>query len=674
LRVPVGAGRRGAGTISTHATQPDDKPFTCGSLTYTRATLTVLFAWLLWGDVCYTLMESVVPTIVPLKLQELGAPSTLLSLILTTLPAILNLTVCPWVSYRSDRHRSPRGRRIPFILSTMPFLCVSLILMGWSPEIAAWLTERVPALRAVAPASIVIALIGTFMVLFQFFNMFVNSVYWYLFNDVVPAHMLARFTGLFRIVGTGAGALYSGFVLPFGLSHMRQVMTGAAMLYFVGFGLMCLFVREGTYPPPPREDRPRQGPLREFVANFRTYMRESFSNRFYWYFYLSQAFFAMACAGGVFGMFYQLEMGLNLAQIGKLGMVGQVIGMVAVYFAAIFVDRWHPLRVLTYLSIFGAMTGFGGWIWLCMTFPPELYFWMSLGSTFSGVFAGALSGCCLLPAFMRLMPKSRYGQLSSAYAMVRSVATILAGALAGVFMDVLLKLHDGQPFAYRYLFLWFWVFNILTCICYMLAYRQWHRLGGDASYRPPANWEPSGYELANDDKPSVPTSPRLLRLALHLFTGVLVATVAAGPALLYLLRGDAVLTLGLGNFAFTLHLHPMPSAATCLLTLYLPASALTLALWLRLVRTIRRGMSSIAVGAKPPQGLPHHGVLVVLGIQAVFSLLIAWMQFAWLIHIDRPYELSIIGVSVVLGNLATVVAYQVVRWMESGLSLVAPGV
>ena len=92
---------------------------------------------------------------------------------------------------------------------------------------------------------------------FKFFNMFVGSVFWYLFNDVVPPQFLGRFMGLFRIVASGVTVLYNYFIFQYSVTHMRQILTGAALLYFFGFGLMCLRVKEGPYPPPPDVDRPR---------------------------------------------------------------------------------------------------------------------------------------------------------------------------------------------------------------------------------------------------------------------------------------------------------------------------------------------------------------------------------------------------------------------------------
>ena len=54
------------------AVSSDGKPYHCGTLSYTKAGLFVLFAWLLWGDFCFTMMETVVPSIMPLKMKALG--------------------------------------------------------------------------------------------------------------------------------------------------------------------------------------------------------------------------------------------------------------------------------------------------------------------------------------------------------------------------------------------------------------------------------------------------------------------------------------------------------------------------------------------------------------------------------------------------------------------------
>ena len=58
-----------------------DVRFRVGTLRYTKAGLALVFVWLLWGDFVFTLMESVAPSIVPLRLKELGISDQFLPII-----------------------------------------------------------------------------------------------------------------------------------------------------------------------------------------------------------------------------------------------------------------------------------------------------------------------------------------------------------------------------------------------------------------------------------------------------------------------------------------------------------------------------------------------------------------------------------------------------------------
>ena len=199
----------------------------CGTLEYTKLGLIALFGWLLWGDFCYTIMEAVVPSLVPLKLKSLNCPNWVMGMIMTTVPNVLTMTIAPYISVKSDRCRSRWGRRIPFIFATLPFLCINLLLLGWGEEIANFLRSVIPLLQGWAPATVAIAAIGIFMIMFQFFNLFVNSVFNCLFNDVVPPEHLGKFAGLFRVVGTAAGALYNWFAFQYAATHMQEIFLVA---------------------------------------------------------------------------------------------------------------------------------------------------------------------------------------------------------------------------------------------------------------------------------------------------------------------------------------------------------------------------------------------------------------------------------------------------------------
>ena len=120
---------------------PANEPgiFRAGTLTYTKGSLAVLFFWLLWGDFCYVLMESVGPSIIPLKYKALGASNTEVGLILGTIPATLYMVLNPIVSFQSDRFRSRWGRRIPFVFFTVPPLVLCLIGLAYADKFGFWL-------------------------------------------------------------------------------------------------------------------------------------------------------------------------------------------------------------------------------------------------------------------------------------------------------------------------------------------------------------------------------------------------------------------------------------------------------------------------------------------------------------------------------------------------------
>src|SRR3954463_3541669 len=83
-----------------------------GTLTYTRLGLFLMFVWLLWGDLVWTLMETVFPASMPLQLDRLGVPKDWIGYMMGTAGAMINMTLVPVVSYRSDRTRTRWGRRI----------------------------------------------------------------------------------------------------------------------------------------------------------------------------------------------------------------------------------------------------------------------------------------------------------------------------------------------------------------------------------------------------------------------------------------------------------------------------------------------------------------------------------------------------------------------------------
>ncbi len=620
----------------------ETKVYHCGPLTYTKMGLAILFAWLLWGDFCFVLMEAVAPPALQLKLKALGASNTTMAVILSVLPGILNMTVCPWVSFSSDRHRGRWGRRIPYILWTLPFLTLSLILLGWSQQLSNMLQRAIPLFANIAPATMTISLILVLYVTFQFFNMFVGSVFWYLFNDVVPPQFLGRFMGMFRIVSSGAGALYNYYLLQYSESYMGWILTGGALLYFVGFGIVCLRVKEGPYPPPSEAET--HGGM---IEAFKAFGKQSFSARFYWYFYLAQTAQFAGNAYLIYVLFFNRQMGLSVDQYGKLTAYSLVATLVATYLTAIFVDRWHPLRVRAYLSVFTATTGFGGWIWLAMTLPPDVFFWISLGGLLVYNFGQTLFDACSIPMFMRLMPKSLYGQFSAANNMIRTIGAIVAGYLIGICLDGITHLYGGSDFAYRWIFAWPWLFSIAGSVFLCLGYREWKRLGGDENYRPPAPWKPEGFEEVADKVKSVAQNPRIVMMAMWLAVG-----------------GVAVNVLLVLVFMHYMREHELLRSALWYAKVFIPIKlGLGVLAWLQL-RHVRRDIAAQQRGQSTRMGIPHHGVLMVNAIQGLAFYLVYWYQMIKMIELNLDHELILFGIANLMSTTGVIVGVQILRWVE----------
>jgi MFS family permease len=364
----------------------------------------------------------------------------------------------------------------------MPFLTASLLFIGFSDTLGGWLHGWMFTGSTVKQTTVVIFLLAVFAGMFDLFNMFVGSVYWYLFNDVVPEHLLSRFFGWFRMVGYASGALYNYFIFQYALSHMQLIYTCAAALYFIGFGVACLKVKEGQYPPPPDDGlRPS---LRRDIRNFAA---ECFTQRFYWLIFLNTMSAAVSGTIGVFSVFYSQSMGLDLNLIGKSSAISGVAIVVCLSFAGVLADRWNAVRVDAYYNALLFCLLFTNLIWVFIDPPSTLvYFWVSIGGIPFTVLLSAISATAYMPRLMQLFPKDRFGGFCGAQALVRSAGTMVGGLVAGLYLDVVKRFYPEdslQP--YRYITVWQFFWGLVTFyFCYQV-YRYWKRLGGEHGFTAP---------------------------------------------------------------------------------------------------------------------------------------------------------------------------------------------
>jgi MFS family permease len=472
------------------------KQFSVGTLVYSRAGLAWLFTWLLWGDFCFTMMETVVPSIVPLRLRELNAPNWVMGLVLVTLPCILNVALNPIISTASDRHRGRMGRRIPFMLFTVPFVSIALCLMAYSSELGVWLHSLLGASTGWSAAAVTVGAIAIAMGLFKFSDMFVNTVFWYFFNDVVPHNVMARFLSLFRIVGAGAGALYNYFIFQYALSHLRLIFLCVACLYLVGFTMMCLLVKEGKYPASAKLAEKKWDILRMT----RTYFGECMQHRLYIYFFLHNMFWSLSGVCGIFGVFLNLSLGLTLQQLGSIAAAVGVANIILAYPAGALADRFHPLRAMLWIKAGILLIAPLNFIWLFTSFSAELNFKVLIALQVISLPLGLIYNAVALPMFMRILPKDRFGQFCSFTAISQAGAMAVGGVLAGGYIDLMRKVFPdaawGKDYCYRMIPAWGLPFLILGMVFLVLLYRTWKKLGGDLNYVPPGKDE----SLITDDQ------------------------------------------------------------------------------------------------------------------------------------------------------------------------------
>jgi WD40 repeat protein len=260
--------------------------YRCGSLQYTKFSLIALFGWMIWGNICFNLFETQGGyTILNLYLQDNFHVSNLtVNILFNMIPMLIGTVMTPIISFRSDRTRSRWGRRIPYILFTAPLLAGFAASIGFSDDIIKYCKVTFPATGHISPFTVALVLIGFLTIGYTFFNEFVGTVYYYLLPDVMPRAFMGRFQGVSGMVGTASGILTNMYVVPYQLTHVRAIHVGLAILYVVGLGMVCLFVKEGQYPPV--ED---VGEKTKFKDQVRLYFRECFTHPIFILLYLSTA-------------------------------------------------------------------------------------------------------------------------------------------------------------------------------------------------------------------------------------------------------------------------------------------------------------------------------------------------------------------------------------------------
>ncbi len=439
-----------------------------GTLNYTLGGLTVLFCWLLWGDFAWQMKERATQPVVQVMLRKFEASDALNGFLVLSLPALIAVLLGPVISYRSDRHRGRWGRRIPFLMLTVPLTVFSMGGMAFSPVLGTWIHNWL-GLPAASLNHTVIWVLGLSWVVLDVATVAASSLFGALVNDVVPRALIGRFYGLFRIVSLGAGMIFGKLVVGHSSEHFTLILACTGLLFGLGMTMMCLCVKEGEYPPPPA---PEPGAKRGLIPAVKLYAQECFSKPYYLWVFGSMALAQLSFGPvNLFSVYAAESFGLSLTAYGDLIFKTYLCSLLLAYPLGWLADRIHPIRMgLAALTIYAVVMLIG-------------YFGITSPTSFGYVFLahGVLSGCYFTGAAalsQMLFPKLKFAQFFSAYGLLLATGNFVLGPSLGRLLDKLG--HD-----YRYTFAAGGLLAALALWSGFVVYRRFMALGGPKGYVAP---------------------------------------------------------------------------------------------------------------------------------------------------------------------------------------------
>lgn len=449
----------------------DPRPYKIGTLSYSLAGVILVGFWLILGGCCFSLMAWImVPTVLPLVLKEYNASAAVIGFVVGSLPAAMNAVMNPILSTASDRTRSRWGRRRPYLLFATPFVALFVILLGWMPQFAEFLHARGWDM-GFPLGGLVILLVAVCAVIFQFFDLIVGSVYYYLAPDVIPIHFFGRFMAATNIAGTLTTLVFNLYVLPLVKIDVAWVFTGVGIAYFAIFMLMCAFVKEGEYPPVVKYQKEQGSIFKRTLEWIIIYCRQCYRQPFFFLLFLGFGLHSVSTTcRSVFNLLFATEdLQMTVEQFGKVGAVGALVSLGIIFIMGFIVDRFPPIILYLFSTIPILAANIWGYF-----FTTDYLSFFAVGIAISVVYA--IQSVCGAPLGVMLFPKEKYGQFCSANAIVRSLLLIAGNYLGGLAIDF---------FGYRFIFIWDTIFTIIATLALIYVYIKWKQYGGAEHYQPP---------------------------------------------------------------------------------------------------------------------------------------------------------------------------------------------
>jgi len=186
------------------------------------------------------------------------APTALVGLALAV-GSLVNAAVDPWVGHWSDRIRSPRGRRRPFIFWGTPPMCLTFVLLF------------TPLRHTLSPLNVVYLLVVN--TAFFFFFTLAVCPYLALLPELAPERLarirLATIQAFFSVAGVVL-AVFAGLVIE--------------RLGFLAMALLCAAITALTMYLPLLGPQEQPQPAAQMPLPFLRALRETFANRHFRYY------------------------------------------------------------------------------------------------------------------------------------------------------------------------------------------------------------------------------------------------------------------------------------------------------------------------------------------------------------------------------------------------------
>jgi MFS family permease len=456
--------------IAAEVPQRSDGPrdeFRVGTLTYTPRSLSKLFGWLFWGDLAWQFKDRSVGTVFQLLIKQFHASDLVCSLLLVTVPQIIGISLGPYISTASDRHRGRRGRRIPFILVPTPFAAFSIIALGFAPMLGRWCNSVTGGSTGNVDRWILL-FFGIFWVMFDITTTVSNSAFGPLVNDVVPAAFLGRFYGAFRAISLLAGIVFNFWILGIAGKYYLPIFLGAGLLYGLGVPMMCWKVKEGSYPPLNPIDKPKRSPVKFYLG----FARECFSKPYYLWVFAAIILPNLAMLPmNTFNLYFAQSLGASARHFGHLTALSFTFSLALTFPIAWLVDRFHSLRMAAIaLVLHGTAT-----LWGSLFIHDQATFAIAfvVTNTLAGVWLTSTA-----PLTSLLLPRMKFAQYGCALGILNSVLNLIVAPMVGAFLDH----HNHQ---YRYTYTIAFVLESAGLVATLILLGRFMQLGGPKGYIAP---------------------------------------------------------------------------------------------------------------------------------------------------------------------------------------------